>query len=889
MSKVIKFVSILPTKHRRIAMEYWTKTMWIEIRRVRLPFRVAMAFVFLLSPILGIAAPPAGGGAGAGGAAGGGAGASVGTPSGATGAAPSSPSAFFAQSSINFSRPSAGWLNWSFELSIPPGERTHNYYLCYTIEQTSDATVPFVLRNVDRFPSEHGTDASKQIPCHSIIPARNARPILRGDRLRVAIDMESDAAKAFFQNVSILNLNVVLTVAPPIQVTLLRTNLGATPTAAGLGGNQAPESSNYSQSDYQCFFQILGLVSVAPGERECTGAEKVKLNSSGELVKVSDSPKELLILPWPYTFPGDVIPTVYISALYTTPDNGSFWRPDTLYPAGSVVQCPGEDRCVVPEMNSSTGVVSILGVSGSKQDEPKWPGPNVVLDQNRILHQSVIWTPLTTVNYRVNDEDKEHAPDHKPIYKVGDSIVWTSGQTQIQSTVEEWIPQHAYSANSVILCPPDRAGSITAYESLCAAKTQGISGEDRPRSWSDPWVMDGQLPWKYVTTDTSPAPQHREGDTVVLIDGRDSAEFKVESWRPNHRFLANSVILCPPNAPNNQKLCIATNTGTSGANPPSSWSESKVSDGQVTWLNDTASSTQRWKPDTLYETGDIVRCEQSAQKANFCAASVGGYSGTVEPLWAAQSASPSASGGGPSSATYQRDNQVLWTAATPTATTAAPSSDQVVNLGAQELTQVHAPDLWGLSTAVLYTTKKIPNSYAFTQAVSAGCPTMTPAMPATPAIPATSTTPAIPGKPAMPAKTTSCPDAVPSNQRATDIALMISPYIFHHLYSKFHDTADGIDTESKWTASKPEDWIPEPIAGFGLNSIGNSFYVGLSMEIFVRNLQLVGGYGWIKAPNLTNPITASGSNTVTPNTYMSFKRAPFIGLAFNISGLISGH
>jgi len=45
-------------------------------------------------------------------------------------------------------------------------------------------------------------------------------------------------------------------------------------------------------------------------------------------------------LVWPNELPGDVIPTVTVSAVYTPPAPGAPWASDTLYPAGSVVVPP---------------------------------------------------------------------------------------------------------------------------------------------------------------------------------------------------------------------------------------------------------------------------------------------------------------------------------------------------------------------------------------------------------------------------------------------------------------------------------------------------------------------------------------------------------------------
>jgi|HubBroStandDraft_4_1064222.scaffolds.fasta_scaffold06470_5 hypothetical protein len=719
-------------------------------RRLLRVFVVALLFVPAVTFAGG---PPTGGGSptAAGGSPGAGSGASA-------GGAPTTPSGFFAPSSINFVRPSYGWVNWSFALDLPNSEKTHAIYLCYELQRSSDASLPYVLKNVAHF--QGSASFTQQFPCYS--PIRNEHPILRGDRLRVAIDVGTES-QAFLQDVSVLNLNVVLNVVPPLQVALLRTNLGATTTAPGIGGNQAPEApNNPSDSSYQCFLEILGLAAPSGGRPSCT------------LPKQIGGPPEhldrVVILAWPFTLPGDVIPSVYVSALYTTPNNGQVWQPNTLYPQGSVVSCPGENVCTVTDTN--TQPPGGPGLSGSA--EPIWPDPAKIKDGG------VTWVPITA-NFKLGGKGA-HTADGRPIYEVGDKIVWTSGQNLIESEVEAWQKFNLYTKNQ-------------------------------------------------------------------------------------------SVILCPPKAKQElQQLCSAANTGTSGSEPFTTLDQPSISDGggQFKWAvaaDDAQHPNDRWKADTLYPLGHKIRCEQAAQKSNLCIASVGGFSGTEEPWWAQNSGSTANS---PSSAnpTMQRDNQIVWAPFTPSSAT--PSADQVVNLGSQELPQVHAPSLWGLSTALLWTTSRIPNSYSFVTTETAGCPTVDPKTNAT----------------------TLCPNTITSSQKSGDVVLLVSPYFFHHLYSKWNPSApDGIDTESRWTANRPENWIPEPFVGFGLNSIGNSYYAGLSLEVGVRNLQIIGGRGWIKAPFLTDPVTAAGSSSgsVTPNTYTGFAHAWFFGVAFNIAGLISGH
>lgn len=667
---------------------------------------------------------------------------------------PTAPSAFFASSSINFTRPSDGWINWSFALDLPLSEKQHAIYLCYEIETTSDSVVPFMLKNVSHFKGP--VQFAPSFPCYSQV--KSERPLLRGDRLRIAIDTgaASGPIETFLENVSVLNLNVVLNVVPPLQVALLRANLGSTPTTTGIGGNQAAEADNSQQN--QCFLQILRLASASDPQHPCSLPE--------QLEGKPEHAKRAIILVWPFTLPGDVIPTISLSALYTTPNNGQAWRNATIYPQGSVVKCPGENVCVVTEMN--TNPLGRLGISGPT--EPSWPDPTKIKDGD------VNWATLTA-NFKLGGKSVR-TPDGKPLYEPGDRVVWTSGQNLVESEVEEWHKYTQYTKDrSIVLCPPTKRREL-------------------------------------------------------------------------------------------QQLCVATSTGRSGAEAFANLDGGLVSDGgnQFKWrveTDDQDHPNERWERNKLYQLGYKIRCEQPAQQGNLCTASVGGFSGSTEPWWPLSGAGPATT-----SSVGQRDNQVVWGAFSPS--NAIPSSNQVVNLGTQELTQVHAPSLWGVSAAYLWTTSQIPNSYAFVTPETTGCPTVDPNS----------------------KMTVACPNIITNHQKSGDIALLVSAYVFHHIYSKVNPNApDGIDTESSWTPRKLENWIPEPFMGFGVTSLGNSYYAGLSFEVGVRNLQFIGGRGWTKAPFLTNPIVAVGSQsgTVTPTTYTAFAHTWFVGVAFNIAGLISGH
>jgi uncharacterized membrane protein YgcG len=93
----------------------------------------------------------------------------------------------------------------------------------------------------------------------------------------------------------------------------------------------------------------------------------------------------------------------------------------------------------------------------------------------------------------------------------------------------------------------------------------------------------------------------------------------------------------------------------------------------------------------------------------------------------------------------------------------------------------------------------------------------------------------------------------------------------------------GFDAERKWRAS---DLFPAPTLSFSLSSPTNDFYIGASSE-FQRYLQINYGFAIARTPKLATGVFNPAMST-TPTTTQTWSKGGYLGLTFNISGLIQG-
>jgi hypothetical protein len=174
----------------------------------------------------------------------------------------------------------------------------------------------------------------------------------------------------------------------------------------------------------------------------------------------------------------------------------------------------------------------------------------------------------------------------------------------------------------------------------------------------------------------------------------------------------------------------------------------------------------------------------------------------------------------------------------PTTISTAPAQDQTLPILNQPLPQTHSLYYYNVSSGVFVTTIRT-RSFGFAAGSSSTTNSGTPIQ--------------------------------------TGSSLIVDPVISLTRYLK------PFDAERHW---QPADLFPGITLSFSLSAPTSNFYVGGSSE-FQRYLQLNYGFAIAKTPKLT-PQAFVPSSATSPPTVQVFSKGAYLGLTFNISGLIQG-
>jgi hypothetical protein len=561
---------------------------------------------------------------------------------------------------------------------------------------------------------------------------------------------------------------------------------------------------------------------------------------------------------WPVQLTGDTIPTLTVNAVYLAPAPGDPWAHDTAYTAGSVVTpvvsnghfytatLEGRSGATQPTFTNATPAQVMDPATAAAGTQLTWMDLGIGVPQGVAAASITSWSPYKqyTQGAVILNPINSHyytaivggfSGNTMPVFPVKAWLsvsetaavlswrhVGPAPKTPPSPAPGFWTPNTPYSVGQIIQVP----GATPTHYYI--ATTAGQSGATIPpfAPGSGP-IADTSSPlppltWTDLGTGTPP------GVPPAAI----------AAWAPAKQFAQGTVILYP----NNGHFYVASVGGVSGnvapvfpVTPPGPVVAESLT-GAVTWedAGTTAPSGSpttlpQWTPSTYFATGQVI---SDADNGHFYLARVGGQSGTTMPSFLT-TVKAIGSGSTPDGEIFWQDSGTV----APASVASAGPTDQVVSLLNFVLPQVHSLYYFNLATGFAASWVRNP-SFIWT-----------------------STPPAT--------------GSAPGTAQKVRGSLTEEPILLFTTY--FPGLA--FDAESPW---KPKDLIPGFSFGLSLSNPANSFYLGLSSEIW-RNLQVAGGLniGRINAlaPGLQEQ---SSTNSPGPSTVQRFAKGAFVGVTLNL-------
>jgi len=370
-----------------------------------------------------------------------------------------------------------------------------------------------------------------------------------------------------------------------------------------------------------------------------------------------------------------------------------------------------------------------------------------------------------------------------------------------------------------------------------------------PPAWQ---AKTAYLPGAQVVTNPSnnhyyqaKAPGGKSGDTAppFQVNGTDTPDSGVTwqdmglvavyptppVWTANVAYAKNAQVTP---SPTNGHYYQALSAGVSGpVSPPFPVDGTDVteSDG-IVWVDQgstlpTGAKPKAWAKNTPYIVGDVI---QDPSTGHYYSAFQPGISGNKQPDFHVPT--PQIVTGDP----------IAWedlgTTVPASLTVGVPGSDQTVNLLTYTFPQSHTLSYFNLTSGVVFSTIK-NRTFANTIAGSTSAPPVYAAI---------------------------------SSGRTIDPILAVTAYVF----------GKPMDAERPW---HPSDLKPGLTLGISLPNPTSNYYVGLSSELFIRNLQLFYGAS-INVGTALNNTQLLGETS--PATHQHVYFGGVVGLTFNISGFI---
>ena len=550
--------------------------------------------------------------------------------------------------------------------------------------------------------------------------------------------------------------------------------------------------------------------------------------------------RQIYYLTWPSLVTGDSIVAISVNLVYTPVAPALPWQSHTFYPAGSIVTANP-----TPGVSSATKGHYYLALNGGISDAA---------------------TP-----------DFDSAVTAVQTFPEGSGLTWKDmGLTPPKTTPPIWVKNTRYGTGDLVI-PTDKTGHFYGAQThaLSGANppsfstvTHGGSVRDDPRvpnlSWKDmgavlpvpapPMWASGQMYYTgvLVTPTTNNGHYYRAQTSgqssgtqpVFPVDGTSVDEGPNLSWtdmgvttlnpdpppwQANYAYAAGAQVTpTPPNGHYYQALTKGVTGPYSPAFPVDGTTVPEAD--QLVWTDSgvtlpASAKLKQWERATPFMINDVV---QDSLTGHYYTVIQAGISGDHAPTFFLPTPKT----------VYDPNHQINWQdlgATLPASISAGQPqpTDQTVSTISYSFPQSHSLSYFSLTSGVVVSSIQ---TTSFLNTSSSSTPNWT----------------------------------TVKNGPIVDPVLALTAFI------------KPVDAERPWHKS---DLIPGASIAFSLTSPGTNFYFGGSSVAFGRNIQALYGFS-VARISVLEPSSIQESST-SPATRQRFAKGVFIGVSFNIVGLIT--
>jgi hypothetical protein len=448
---------------------------------------------------------------------------------------------------------------------------------CYTLRQNLSAGMPFVLE-----PTPATEDTSKYELCTNQIQTRHRGvSLIMGRYLVVRIDMQG-IPQEVRDRIQTLNLNVTSAAGTPVN-SLRGSSLNpslARPRMALLSGRPFP-----CAADHPYTLDVYKLAGRPLRDAFCPGGDNPFV----------DNPS-VVYLVWPGPLVADSLATISVNLIYTPVAPSLPWKPNTFYPAGSVVISSADGPPNGHYYQALTGGTSA----------PAAPPFDVGLVSVQEFHDGgpgLAWQKIG------------------PVCEQGPPAAGAAAPAPPIAGLDVYKIKTEYSTGDLVM--PPAPGNCHFYSAIVKAPSTKVLSADTPPA--------------FTVSPTKPIP---DANADGPLSWQDMGAISVPAWAPGIAYAEGAFVTA---SPSNGYFYQATVAGVSGAFQPAFPIEdggTVTESARLIWLDAGPGATQpssikvlkKWTASTPYILGDGVLDNATG---HYYVAIQPGVSGVAPPQFAA--------------------------------------------------------------------------------------------------------------------------------------------------------------------------------------------------------------------------------------------------------------